>query len=234
MARGAKWSRKATFEQLEDELKETRTRLAATSEEHEATIEELRASNEELQSITEEQRAVAEELETSKEELQSINEELRTINQEHRIRNEELANVNSDLINLIDSTDIGTLFLDRELRIRRYTPAVAQVFNFVSTDVGRPLSHVTHGLDYPDLKDDVGAVLTTLAHMEREVKTGDGRWFVVRLSPYRSIEDKIDGVVLTLVDTTARKHAEARARVAADAGPGSEHGEIRFHRRHVT
>jgi two-component system, chemotaxis family, CheB/CheR fusion protein len=208
LAREAESSRKATLGQLEDELKETRTRLAATSEEHEATIEELRASNEELQSITEEQRAVAEELEASKEELQSINEELRTVNQEHRIRNEELANVNSDLINLIDSTDIGTLFLDRELHIRRYTPPVAQVFNFVSTDIGRPLSHVTHGLDYPDLKDDVRTVLTTLMRMEREVKTGDGRWFLIRLSPYRSIEDKIDGVVLTLVETTARKHAE--------------------------
>lgn len=208
MTRQAESSRKATIEQLEEELKETRTRLAATSEEHEATIEELRASNEELQSITEEQRAVAEELEASKEELQSINEELRTVNQEHRIRNEELASVNSDLINLIDSTDIGTLFLDRELRIRRYTSPVAQVFNFVSSDIGRPLSHVTHGLDYPDLNDDVRTVLATLTRVEREVKTADGRWFVVRLSPYRSIEDKIDGVVLTLVDTTARKHVE--------------------------
>ena len=206
--RAAESSRVASFEQLEDELKETKAHLAATSEEHEATIEELRASNEELQSITEEQRAVAEELEASKEELQSINEELRTVNQEHRIRNEELAQVNSDLVNLIDSTDIGTVFLDRELKIRRYTPPVAQVFNFVATDVGRPLSHVTHRLDYGDLEDDVRTVLKTLTRLEREVTSSDGRWFVVRLSPYRSVEDRIDGVVLTLVDTTARKHAE--------------------------
>ena len=208
VARQVESSRIASLEELEDELKETRARLTATSEEHEATIEELRASNEELQALTEEQRAVAEELEASKEELQSINEELRTINQEHRIRNEELAEVNSDLINLIDSTDIGTLFLDRELRIRRYTPPVAEVFNFVSTDVGRPLSHVTHKLDYPGLGDDMVDVLNTLTRSEREVTTGDGRWFMVRLSPYRSVEDKIDGVVLTLVDTTARKHDE--------------------------
>jgi two-component system CheB/CheR fusion protein len=200
--------RAASLEQLEEELKETKARLAATSEEHEATIEELRASNEELQSITEEQRAVAEELETSKEELQSINEELRTVNQEHRIRNEELAQVNSDLINLIDSTDIGTVFLDRELCIRRYTPPVTEVFNVVSTDVGRPLSHVTHRLDYRELEDDARKVLTTLTHFEREVTTRDGRWFVVRLSPYRSVADKHDGVVLALVETTARKHAE--------------------------
>ena len=207
-ARHAESTRVAGLEQLEDELRETKARLAATSEEHEATIEELRASNEELQALTEEQRAVAEELEASKEELQSINEELRTINQEHRIRNEELAEVNSDLINLIDSTDIGTLFLDRELRIRRYTPPVAEVFNFVSTDVGRPLSDVTHKLDYPGLTDEIVAVLNTLTRIEREVTAGDGRWFMVRLVPYRSVEDKIDGVVLTLVDTTARKHAE--------------------------
>ena len=206
--RAAESSRVASLEQLEDELKETKAHLAATSEEHEATIEELTASNEELQSITEEQRAVAEELEASKEELQSINEELRTINQEHRLRNEELAQVNSDLINLIDSTDIGTVFLDRELCIRRYTPPVAQVFNFVSSDVGRPLSHVTHRLDYPELEHDVREALRTLTHLEREVTTTDGRWFMVRLAPYRSVEDKIDGVVVTLVDTTARKHTE--------------------------
>ena len=208
VAHDAESTRIANLEQLEDELKETRARLAVTSQDHEATIEELRASNEELQALTEEQRAVAEELEASKEELQSINEELRTINQEHRIRNEELAEVNSDLINLIDSTDIGTLFLDRALRIRRYTPPVAEVFNFVATDVGRPLSHVTHRLDYPGLMDDLVAVLNTLTRSEREVTTADGRWFMVRLSPYRSIEDNVDGVVLTLVDTTARKHAE--------------------------
>lgn len=207
-ARDVESGRIASLERLEDELNETRARLAATSQEHEATIEELRASNEELQALTEEQRAVAEELEASKEELQSINEELRTINQEHRIRNEELAEVNSDLINLIDSTNIGTLFLDRDLRIRRYTPPVAQVFNFVPTDVGRPLSHVTHKLDYPGLQADAADVLRTLTTVEREVTTGDGRWFVVRLSPYRSVEDTVDGVVLTLVDTTVRKQTE--------------------------
>jgi two-component system, chemotaxis family, CheB/CheR fusion protein len=204
----AESSRAASLEQLEQELAETKARLAATSQEHEATIEEVRAANEELQSITEEQRAVAEELESSQEELQSINEELRTVNQEHRIRNEELAQVNSDLTNLIDSTDIGTVFLDRELQIRRYTPPVTQVFNLVPTDAGRPLSHVTHRLDYPDLASDVRAVLETLERREREVRSDDGRWFTVRLSPYRSVTDKIDGVVLTLINTTDRKHAE--------------------------
>jgi two-component system CheB/CheR fusion protein len=204
----AESQRVASLEQLEQELKETKSQLTATSEEHEATIEELRAANEELQSITEEQRAVAEELEASKEELQSINEELRTINQEHRIRNEELAQVNSDLINLIDSTDIGTVFLDRELRIRRYTPPVAQVFNVVPADSGRPLTDITHRLSYHDLEADVREVLQTLVRREREVASDDGRWFMVRLSPYRAVDDKIDGVVLTLVNTTARKRAE--------------------------
>jgi two-component system, chemotaxis family, CheB/CheR fusion protein len=206
--RAAESDRVASLEQLEAELKETAAQLAATSEEHEATIEELRASNEELQATGEEQRAVAEELEASKEELQSINEELLTINQEHRIRNEELARVNSDLINLIDSTDIGTVFLDRDLRIRRFTPPVADVFNFLPADVGRPISHVTNRLLYRGMEEDMREVMTSLGRIEREVTTGDDRWYVVRLSPYRSVDDTIDGVVLTLVDTTARKVAE--------------------------
>ena len=200
--------RRSDIDRLEEELKETAARLAVTSEEHEATIEALRASNEELQSISEEQRAVSEELESSKEELQSTNEELRRINQERRVHNEVLTEVNSDLINLINSTDIGTVFLDRKLCIRRYTPQVAPVFNFVDTDVGRPLSHVTNRLDYPDLESDARAVLESLDRREREVTSRDGRWFVVRLAPYRSVDDRIDGVVLTLIDTTDRKHAE--------------------------
>ena len=207
-ATAAESRRVASLDQLEEELKETRARLLATSEDHEATIKELRASNEELQSITEEQRVISEEVEASKEEVQSINEELRTINQEHRIRNEELAQLNSDLINLIDSTDIGTVFLDRELKVRRYTPPVTQIFNLAPTDIGRPLTDITHRLDFPDLEDAMGTVLRTLTRSDREVATDDGRWFEVRLSPYRFVDDRIDGVVLTLVDTTARKTAE--------------------------
>lgn len=198
----------ATVTDLEQVLKDTREELASAVEEHETTVEELRASNEEFQSITEEQKAVAEELETSKEELQSINEELRTVNQEHRIRNDELAQANSDLANLIDSTEIATLFLARDLTIRRYTPAIADLFNIVPTDCGRPLSHLTHRLHYEDVEADVLRVSETRVRFEREVTHRDGRWFTVCLSPYRSHADKIDGVVLTFVDTTTRKRAE--------------------------
>lgn len=189
-------------------LEDAREQLRARSEEHEATIEELRAMNEELQSATEEQNAISEELETSREELQSINEELRAVNQEHRVRNDELAEVNSDLMNLIDSTDVGTLFLDEELRVRRFTPAIAGLFNLIATDLGRPFSDITHRLDYVDLDADIRTVLRTLVRIEREIPSSDDRWFSVRISPYRSVENRIVGAVLTFVDTTAHKNAE--------------------------
>jgi two-component system CheB/CheR fusion protein len=204
----AKGGRGRSVEELETELRSIQARLRAADSEHDATMEALRASNEELQSITEEQRAVSEELETSKEELQSINEELRTINQEHRMRNEELAEVNSDLVNLIDSTGIGTVFLDQDLRIRRYTPALADLFNVVPTDRGRPLGDITHRLDYDSLEADARRVFVSLVTCEREVPSKDGRWFIVRITPYRSADHTIDGVVLTFVDTSDRKRIE--------------------------
>ncbi|MGH7506533.1 MAG: chemotaxis protein CheB [Longimicrobiales bacterium] len=201
-------ARASAVDHLERELKETKSQLQANLEEHDATIEELKASNEELQAINEEQKATSEELETSREELQSMNEELRTINQEHRIRNEELLQVNSDLHNLMDSTRIATLFLDRDFRIRRYTPPIATLFNFVAADVGRPLTHMTHELEYPQLVEDARRVLQTLAPIEREVHGLDGQWFTTTLSPYRSLDDRIDGVVLTFIDVTERKRFE--------------------------
>jgi two-component system CheB/CheR fusion protein len=190
------------------ELAEMRKQLRVTVEEYDAALEEAKAANEELQSINEEQKATAEELETSREELQSLNEELRTVNQEFRNQNEQLAMVNADLENLIDSTEIGTIFLDRELNVRRFTPVVAQVFNFVAADVGRPISHVTNRLRYPELTDDLRRVMQTLGRLEREVIAEDGRWFMTRISPYRSLEDRIEGVVITLFDTTDRKRIE--------------------------
>ena len=190
------------------EVRALRAELQASLEEHEATLEEAQAANEELQSINEEQRATAEELETSKEELQSLNEELRTMNQEYRNQNEQLGQINADLGNLIDSTEIGTIFVDREFRVRRYTPAVVRVFNFVDSDRGRPLSDVTNRLQYPELMNDLRHVLQTLSRLEREVLADDGRWFAIRISPYRSMDDRIEGVVATLFDITARKQAE--------------------------
>lgn len=192
----------------EAELEDLRAQLNASVEEHEGAIEELKASNEELQSINEEQRATEEELEASKEELQSINEELNTINQEFRNKNEQLSELNADLVNLIDSTDIATIFLDRSLRVRRYTPAVSALFNLRPADMGRPLADLAHRLEYPKLIEDAGEVLRTLVRCETEVRASDGRWYMMRISPYRSLDDRIDGVVISLLDTTARRAAE--------------------------
>ncbi|HSM36223.1 MAG TPA: CheR family methyltransferase [Longimicrobiales bacterium] len=191
-----------------DEEGRLREQIRIAAAEHARTVEQFQAAYEELQSAHEEQKATGEELETSQEELQSVNEELRSLNQEFRGKLEELAEVNADLRNLIDSTDIATIFLDRELRIRRYTPTVTTLFNFVEADIGRPLGDVTHRLRYPQLLEDAQRVLDSLERSEREVAAEDERWFTVRLSAYRSQEDRIEGVVLTFHDTTERKRAE--------------------------
>jgi two-component system CheB/CheR fusion protein len=210
---------------LQDELEETRTRLQTTIEEYETSKEEMRAANEELQSMNEELRSTAEELETSKEELQSINEEMVTVNQENKHKVEELSQVTSDLQNLLSSTEIATLFLDRELRIKRFTPRVGEIFNVLSADRGRPIAHITHKLGYSALLQEVDQVLRTLVPIETEVRSESGRWYIMRLLPYRTTDDRIDGVVLTFVDVTERKYIEgvssessALLRLALDAG----------------
>ena len=197
-----------TARELEMELELNRKRLQGTIEEHESSREEMRAANEELQSTNEELRSTMEELETSKEELQSTNEELTTLNQENRHRVEELAQLSADLQNLMTATDIATLFLDRELRIVRFTPAVTRLFNVRQSDRGRPLSDLTHRLGYTHLADDALLVLDRLVPVEREIKSESGHWYLTRVLPYRSAEDRIVGVVLTFVDISDRKRAE--------------------------
>jgi two-component system, chemotaxis family, CheB/CheR fusion protein len=194
---------------LEEELDALRQRLLATNEVSETQQEELRASNEELQSINEEYRSTLEELETSKEELQSINEELHTVNEELKEKVDALGRANDDLVNLMDATDVATLFLDRELRIERYTPTLARLFNVQPQDRGRPLAHVTHSLDYPDLADDAAQVLEGLVPVERQVSDAERRCYLTRVRPYRTSEDRIEGVVLTFVDVTRLKAAQA-------------------------
>jgi two-component system CheB/CheR fusion protein len=191
---------------LERELEQVKTHLRDTVEQYEASTEELKASNEELQAMNEELRSATEELETSREELQSINEELTTVNQEMKGKVEEVAHANSDLQNLMASTAIATVFLDRELAITRYTPSAAGIFNMIPGDIGRPLAHLKHQLEYPELIDDAEQVLRTLVPIEREVR-GDGRWYFARFQPYRTVEDHIAGAVLTLVDVTDRNRA---------------------------
>ncbi|MCW3051072.1 MAG: signal transduction histidine kinase with CheB and CheR [Chthonomonadales bacterium] len=193
--------------ELEEEIQDLKLQLSATAEQYEASTEELKASNEELQAMNEELRSATEELETGKEELQSINEELTTVNHELKSNVELLGRANSDLQNLMASTEIGTIFLDRQLHIKRFTPRVQELFNIISTDIGRPLTDITHKLNYASLTEDAERVLHDLRPNEREVSS-NGSWFLGRMLPYRTVDDRIDGVVLTFVDITARKHSE--------------------------
>ena len=212
--------------QLEKEIERLKAQLRHTIEESEASKEEHKASTEELQAMNEELRSASEELETSREELQSINEELSTVNQELKSKVDELGRSNSDLQNLMASTQIATVFLDRDLSIQRYTPPVVALFNVIPTDVGRPLSDLTSRLDYPDLTPDAAQVLEQLSPVEVEVSHRDGRHFLARTLPYRTGEDRISGVVMTFVDITRRRQAEeelraseARFRAVADLVP---------------
>ena len=194
--------------QMEEELETTKAQLHSALESAETQQEELKAANEELQSINEEYKSTLEELETSKEELQSINEELKTVNQELQDKVVDLSRAHNNLQNLMAATNVATLFVDRQRTIRFYTPALTQIFNIMPMDQGRPLEHVTHRLAYPDLQHDIQHVLATLVPVEREVAQDDTRYYLVRLTPYRTTDDHIDGVVLTFVDITARQRAE--------------------------
>lgn len=199
------------------ELLEARERLQTISEELETANEELQSSNEEFQSVNEELHSTVEELETSKEELQSINEELHTVNAELSNRAESLARSNSDLANLFDSTSIATLFLDSQLCIRRFTPAVTEIFNLRPGDEGRPLTELASRLAGKDLAGDVQAVLRNLGTIEREVVSQDGAsTYLLRIRPYRDLSNVIDGVVITLVDISERKQLDRdRSHLAA-------------------
>jgi len=200
--------------QFEAQLLYSEQQLQSSKEEYESSVEELRAANEELQSTNEEYRSTLEELETSKEELQSTNEELHSVNQEMKIRMEEITTANSDLQNLFAATEIATLFLDRDLCVKRYTPHAAELFNLMPTDRGRPIAHLRSKLTYPTLEADVRRVLSNLIPLEREIEAADERWFLVGVRPYRTMTDRIEGVVITCVDITANKENEIALREA--------------------
>ncbi len=199
---------------LEEELAVAGRWLQTTIEDFEAVQEELRASNEELESSNEELRATLEELETSKEELQSINEELHALNQENRHKVEELAQLSGDLQNLLVATDIAILFLDRQFRIVRFTPKLAELFNVLRSDQGRPISDLTHRLGYNDFMDDALKVLDRLVTVEREVRDATGRWHLTRVLPYRTPDNRIEGVVVHFIDISDRKRMEEELRAA--------------------
>jgi two-component system CheB/CheR fusion protein len=202
--------------QLEEELIRVRGQLRATVERHETQAEELKASNEELQAMNEELRSSTEELETSKEELQSLNEELRTVNQELKIKIDEQTQANDDIQNLINSTEIGTIFLDRLSRIKLFTPRARDLFTLLPADRGRPLSDISTALVDVDLQTEARRVLERLERSEREVRTKDDRWHLMRVLPYRTADDRIDGVVLTFVDITERKRVEEALRASEE------------------
>lgn len=199
--------------QLEAKLQQTKEQLQITMEHSETSTEELRASNEELQAINEELRSATEELETSKEELQSINEELTTVNYELKTKVDETSKINDDLQNLISSTDIATLFVDRRMRIKWFTPRAQDIFNVIDNDAGRSLMDITHHLDYPRLHEDAIQAFEALHLVEREICSRDGeRWYLARFLPYRTLDDRIQGAVLTFIDITDRRRAEEQVR----------------------
>ena len=195
-------------EKLAKELQDNQQQLQAFLEEYETSQEEMKASNEELQSANEELRSTMEELETSKEELQSLNEELTTVNQENRYKVEELSLLTDDLQNLLSSTDIATLYLDRELKILRFTPKLGELFNVRPADKGRPISDLTHKLGYNLLIQDAKKVLKDLQPVERELDDEQGNHYLTRIIPYRTAEHRIMGLVLTFINISDLKKAQ--------------------------
>ena len=201
----------ANVRQLEAELRATKERLESTTEELKSSNEELRSGNEELSSMNEELQSANEELETSKEELQSINEELQTVNAELNSRVEELSRANNDMANLLESTQIATVFLDRGLLIKSFTPAAKDVFRLVESDAGRPIMHVRPRFELPSLQQDAERVLRTLGAIERPVSSNEnGKRYIMRMLPYRTADNVISGVVMTFTDITRISEAEAR------------------------
>ena len=200
-----------TVRELEAELRATKERLQTATEELESSNEELKSSNEELSSINEELQSANEELETSKEELQSINEELQTVNAELKARVDELSRANSDIANLLESTQIATIFLDRQLAIKSFTPAAKEVFRLVESDAGRPISHVRSRLKLDTIEEDAERVLRTLATVEKRVESGDSEArYMMRIMPYRTVDNVIAGIVITFLDVTKITAAEDR------------------------
>jgi two-component system, chemotaxis family, CheB/CheR fusion protein len=197
---------------LTQELQQAREALQVTHEEMQTTVEELKSSNEELQSTNEELQSTNEEVTSSKEELQSLNEELQTVNAELQSKVDDLTGVRNDMTNLLNSTEIATVFLDSEMKLRRFTTYATKLFKLIPGDVGRPLTDVVTDLDYPQLRDEALEVLRTLVFQEKTVPTHDNRWYRVRIMPYRTQDNVIDGVVITFTDITEIKKLEAELR----------------------
>jgi len=203
--------------ELERELMQARQVWQDARTEMQISQEELKSSNEELQSSNEELQSTNEELTTTKEEVQSLNEELKTVNYELQTKLEDLSLATNDMKNLLDSTKIATLFLDSSLCVKRFTNQMSVVSKLISSDTGRPITDIASDLFYPELTEDVGEVLRTLNTFEKQVKSVNGGWYNARILPYRTLEDKIDGVVITFVNITESKVLEAELRKTRSA-----------------
>ncbi len=196
--------------ELQEELTHTREEMQNSMEEMQTSQEELKSTNEELQSTNEELQSTNEEMTSSKEEMQSLNEELQTVNAELQSKIDDYSRVNNDMNNLLNSTDIATLFLDKELKIRRYTPQSTKIFKLIKSDIGRPFTDLVSDLVYPELVDDATEVLRTLVFIKKQIPTKDQRWFSIRIMPYRTFEDRIDGLVITFFNISDIKLLEAK------------------------
>ena len=205
----------AETSRLEERIRDMDAQLTASVEQYEVQNEELKASNEELQATNEELRATTEELETGKEELQSINEELVTVNQELKNKVDETTRISDDLTNFVTATGIASVFVDRDMRLMRFTPYAREIFNVLPGDVGRPLMDITHRLEGVDLGEGIQSVFQSLNSVEFEARSSDDRWFIVRMLPYRTTDDRIRGAVLTFIDISQRKRSEAANRRSA-------------------
>ncbi|RZK62273.1 MAG: hypothetical protein EOO59_02980 [Hymenobacter sp.] len=202
--------REAVVDALNKELQYTKHRLQTTVEEMDSSLEELKSTNEELQSANEELQSTNEEAMTNKEEMQSLNEELMTLNMQYLAKTEELSQTANDMKNLLDATEIAILFLDNDLTIKRFTQPVGRIINLVPGDVGRPLAHFTSSLRYEHLLRDVQQVLDRLTTLELNIQATSGEWYSLRILPYRSLDNYINGAVLTFTDITALKVLETR------------------------
>jgi len=189
---------------LKEELDATRSYLQSIVEEQRTTEEELRSANEEIHSSNEELQSINEELETAKEELQSTNEELMTVNEELQNRNDELTQLNNDLNNLLSSVNIPIVMLGNDLRVRRFTPMAERVMNLIPADVGRCITDIKPNLRIPDLKRSISHVIDSLQIEEFDVENANGRWYCMRIRPYRTFDNKIDGVIIVLLDLDPR------------------------------
>lgn len=196
-------------EELVIELKRSNEEIQSIREEMQTSQEELKSTNEELQSTNEELQSTNEELTTSKEEMQSLNEELQTVNIELQSKVNEFIRANDDMKNLLNSTEVATLFLDKDLNIRRFTDHIGNIFKLRSVDIGRPFTDMSTDLRYPNIEDHALLVLKTLTPIETAIETNDKRWFNIRIMPYRTLDDRIDGLVITFSDITKQKKLEA-------------------------